>query len=345
MFKVIDRHKFGLASALALALALPQVGLAQEQSVPKAQLVDEETLGSFSAQIENDILQGSDRHYTNGIRLSYVTPATETPAFLRSLSQTVPMFEPGSEIRGAFHISQTMYTPENTDVTFLVEDDRPYAGWLHAGFGLFSEYDNRMDSFEVDLGVVGPLSLAEQTQIWWHDVIGVNRPNGWENQLDNEPTLQFTGERKWRNVFADADTGLGFDVSPHIGAALGNVHIYGAGGVTLRFGQDLTSDYGAPRIRPSLPGSTYFSSNDGFGWYLFAGAEGRAIARNMFLDGNSFTSSHSVDKEYFVGDFQAGFAVTFGNARLAYTQVYRTKEFEQQREEDRFGAVTLGVRF
>src|SRR3546814_8870959 len=102
---------------------------------------------------------------------------------------------------------------------------------------------------------------------------------------------------------------LGVDVTPHLGAALGNVYTYGAGGLTLRFGEDLPDDYGPPRIRPALPGSDYFRPTDDFGWYFFAGAEGRIVARNIFLDGNTFKDSHSVDKRPLVADLQAGIAV------------------------------------
>jgi len=90
--------------------------------------------------------------------------------------------------------------------------------------------------------------------------------------------------------------GLDADVLPHFGGALGNVFTYGAAGVTLRIGSGLEDDFGPPRIRPSLPGSAYFLPGKGFNWYLFAGLEGRAVLYNIFLDGNTFTDSHSVDK-------------------------------------------------
>lgn len=82
-----------------------------------------------------------------------------------------------------------------------------------------------------------------------------------------------------------------------------------------------------------------------FAWYLFAGAQGRAVARDIFLDGNTFSSSHSVDKKTFVADFQAGAAVIYRGVRLAATQVYRTREFDGQPQADRFGAISLSVRF
>lgn len=68
-------------------------------------------------------------------------------------------------------------------------------------------------------------------------------------------------------------------------------------------------------------------------------------ARNIFLDGNTFRDSRSVDKEPLVGDLQFGIAVTWRNVRLSYTHVLRTREFKTQGEADDFGAFSLSVRF
>jgi hypothetical protein len=78
---------------------------------------------------------------------------------------------------------------------------------------------------------------------------------------------------------------------------------------------------------------------------LFAGVEGRAVARDIFLDGNTFRDSPSVDKENFVGDFEIGIAATYGSMRASFTQIYRTKEFKGQKGNDRFGAISLSWRF
>ena len=56
------------------------------------------------------------------------------------------------------------------------------------------------------------------------------------------------------------------------------------------------------RIEPSLPGSDFFEPTGGFSAYVFAGVDGRAIARNLFLDGNTFEGSRSVNKMNLVGD-------------------------------------------
>ena len=96
---------------------------------------------------------------------------------------------------------------------------------------------------------------------------------------------------------------------------------------------------------PSLPGSGFFEPQDDFGFYVFAGLDGRVMARNIFLDGNSFEDSHSVEKNILVGDAQVGIAFTIRAARLAYTHVFRTPEFSGQNNADKFGALSLSLRF
>jgi lipid A 3-O-deacylase len=51
------------------------------------------------------------------------------------------------------------------------------------------------------------------------------------------------------------------------------------------------------------------------------GGEARAVAHNIFLDGNDFKSSAHVSKIPEVADIVAGLAVFYGHTRFAYTYV------------------------
>ncbi len=311
-----------------------------------AQSIPDDDKATLNIQVENDLFgSGSDRNYTNGIRASYLSAQDDIPGWLFVAARSMPLFAADGRLRTSYTLGQNMYTPDDTSRTGLIADDRPYAGWLYGGVGLTSDNGRVLDNLELDIGIVGPASFAEDTQRAWHKLIGADRPQGWDHQLRNEPAFVLFYERKWRAMYAFDVTGLAVDATPHAGLALGTVYTHGAGGLTLRFGQDLPSDYGPPRIRPSLPGSGFFVPTRQVSWYLFAGIEGRAVARNIFLDGNTFTDSHSIDKEPLVGDVQAGIAVTFGDARLSYTYVFRTKEFDNQDQPDQFGSFNLSVRF
>ncbi|HEY1097144.1 MAG TPA: lipid A deacylase LpxR family protein [Alphaproteobacteria bacterium] len=300
----------------------------------------------FTIAYENDVFTGEDNNYSNGVRASYISPETDVPNWLEDTAHALPFFPEEGHSRWGFSIGQNMYTPDDITVSNPPTDDQPYAGWLYGTAALITDNDDRMDTFQVTVGMVGPASGAREVQGFIHDMIGSPEPEGWDYQLKNEPGLVLTYQRKWRNLYEITPFGFGFDFSPSVGANVGNIYTDASAGGVFRFGYDLPSDYGPPLIKPSLSGSDFFINNGKkIGWYLFAGAEGRGVARNIFLDGNTFTDSRSVDKEPFVGSAQVGAALTYGSARIAYTQVFNTREFETQVEPNTYGAVTLSTRF
>ena len=80
-----------------------------------------------------------------------------------------------------------------------------------------------------------------------------------------------------------------------------------------------------------------------FGIYGFVGVQGRAVGRNIFLDGNTFRDSPSVYKEPLVADLQTGVSVFWDWARLDAAVMYRTDEFEGQDKGDTIGIVSFGA--
>lgn len=340
--------------ALSLALAIPATILCGNAIARAAD--GESSVWVF--QIENDFfaqLTNTDRHYTNGVRLSRISPAGEVPGWLGAMAAIPSNFGPGGEPssqRWAFSLGHTMFTPDDTDAVALIPDDRPYAAWLYLGFSVYSVYQGaegaaRQDVFSLEAGIVGPSALGEQVQNTYHDLIGVDLSNGWDNQLKDEPGLKLGFARKWRTAHWDmsADGIYEADVIPHISLSLGNIATdIGIGGL-VRYGENLQDDFGPPRIRPGLPGSETFGRTGTLDWYLFAGGELRAVAHDIFLDGNSWKDSHSVDKEYLVADLQTGFALLFDRFRLTYTHVFVSPEFRQQSQWDQYGALTLSLKF
>lgn len=116
-------------------------------------------------------------------------------------------------------------------------------------------------------------------------------------------------------------------------------------GLTVRFGQSLSVDFGPPHIRPSLSGLVAVEKQKDFAWYLFATFGGRIVGRNIFMDGHTFTNSHDVSKKILVGDFVAGLAFAFKGQRITFTYVLRTREFDGQPQDDRFGVLSLSFHF
>lgn len=298
-----------------------------------------------SMVVENDITGGTDQNYTNGIRFSWLSSERKTPEWAQWTARHLLPLDDNGNKRIGLALGQNMYTPEDKSRRDPILNDRPYAGWLYGSLGMISDTGKTLDTAMLTLGVVGPYSFARPTQNFVHKVIDSPHAYGWDNQLKNEPGIILTLERKWRALYEFSPFGIGIDATPKIGGDLGNINTDASIAATFRLGLDLPADYGPPRIRPSLPGSDFFIPTKSLSGYLFAGFEGRAVGRNIFLDGNTFADSPSVDKKWLVGSLQTGIAVTYDEFRLSYTHIFMTREFEEQGKAERFGALTLSYRF
>ena len=300
---------------------------------------------TLTVMLENDLFYNSDHDYTNGVALAWVPAAQSPPRWALDIAHLIPWFPAQGEVHYGYGVGQNMYTPRNISLANPPLDDRPYAGWLYGVMGMGVATGKQLDLLTLTLGMVGPASYAEQSQKFVHKVMGAPEPRGWNTQLRNEPGLLVTYQRSWRELSNTRLAGLDLDLTPHVGGALGNVYTYGNAGLTVRYGRNLPLDYGPPRIQPSVPGSGSFRSPPEFGWYLFGGFDARAVAHNIFLDGNTFQSSRSVAKEPLVGDLQWGVVMSWEGMRVSYTHVVRTREFKTQIGHTQFGALSASFAF
>jgi hypothetical protein len=300
---------------------------------------------------ENDALAPSptDRWYTQGFELNYLS----APAANQSLDWLFPgnYFGNRGGVRSTrFEIvfGQSIFTPEQTHIVPPNPADRPYAGWLHGGFGLYQESGQySLDHLRFEVGVVGPASLAKEVQNGFHSALGQRGADGWAFQLKNEPGVMLSYDHRWRFAMP-VGGGLSVDAIPEYGVTAGNVYTYGEAGLMVRIGQNLKADYGPARIQPALSGTTWFDPSQlqgSLGWYLFVGAQGRGVVRDIFLDGNTFESSPSVKKRPFVGDVSAGASIFWLDiAKLDFVFTMRSEEFAGQSQPSRFGGINLSFR-
>jgi hypothetical protein len=357
-----------MPKTLAWAVAALLVGTASAaaQGVPiDTHPEPDELRNVFSFQVENDffnIVGKSDRDYTNGLRIGWLSPALpDLPEGLAALTNFPTFFGEGPVTsvtrRVGISVGQNLYTPQDTETSQPIFNDRPYAAWLYAAFALQQTYKRRnehtgvedpvrLDTIQLDLGVVGPAAGGAFVQNNFHRLINDDTANGWANQLHNEPTIDLVFERRWRvahDTLVETPR-LEYDVVPTIGAAVGNVSIYASAGGIVRIGRELHADFGPPRARPALPGSEGFVGR-GFGWYFFFGVNGEAVARNMFLDGNTDRNSLHVTHRPLVAEGTAGLALFFRGVRVSFTQVVRTPEFFERDRFDQYASINVSFRY
>jgi hypothetical protein len=340
-----------------------------------------------TARLENDLFTGTDQNYTSGVAFSAVshdiagrlrTECLPTPVRLHA--ELIKFLNPGfwSDAENSAHtqnvvvkFGQSMFTPQDPARTDLVIDDRPYAGLLYVGMSWNRRKHEPqgnseiLDTREITLGVIGPLSLAEQSQNWVHDAIGADRFLGWQHQLKNEPALQLAMDRKFKDYRGTGAITPGFsaDSIRSLGLRLGNIETSASLGIEGRIGWNLPNDFGTYPIRPGAENrppsadAVHRSSGDALssvarprpGVHLFGMMETKLVAHDFSLDGNLFRSSHSVTRRPWVAHAAVGVSahglVAGHGVKLAVMRVYRSREFEEQGPNQAYGSVALSIDF
>ncbi|MBW2631444.1 MAG: lipid A deacylase LpxR family protein [Deltaproteobacteria bacterium] len=320
-----------------------------------------QNMSTVTLYMENDFFYKTDRQYTHGMKLSWISPDLTdyrdnplVPAWSYSLIERLPFInEPGYQRSVSLSLGQNMYTPEEIERSDLIKDDRPYAGITYLAVGFHSKNGRQMDTLEFDVGIVGPHSYVEQFQKVSHRWVAATDPQGWEHQLHDEPIINVFFERKWRLLRTEYNRGLGFDFIPHIGGGLGNAFTGANAGGEIRFGWNLPNDFGTYIIRPGSDSNAPVDNTDPrlyslfrrAGVHLFFAVDGTAVAHNILLDGNTFRDSHSVDKKHFVACFVGGIGFIVNRFKITYSHVYQTKEFKTQEKEQQYGAISLSCTF
>jgi lipid A 3-O-deacylase len=272
---------------------------------------------------DNDLLAGTDRHYTNGARVELSG---------RLDPHALPSWLAGDQAEWGLAVGQNIYTPEDLEAAEPAADDRPYAGLSYVALSVTRRLValGLEDRIELSLGVVGQSSGAQAIHRLAHEVFGSEKARGWRHQLRDEPAVELTYRANLQLVRGQVG-GLTGDVRPTLGVALGNVATFASLGAAAHFGVGVPGDCAERRMPIRL--------------YLTASAEVRLVAHDIFLDGSWLHGGgHRVAKERVVAHLSLGFVLAIHDrVSLTYTHTFRTPAFEQQLDGDQFGSLSLGL--
>ncbi len=65
------------------------------------------------------------------------------------------------------------------------------------------------------------------------------------------------------------------------------------------------------------------------------------MARDIFLDGNTWKDSHNIEKKNLVAELAVGFSFLVDRWKVSYGQVFRTREYEGQPHSHQYGSLSL----
>ncbi|MGE5526613.1 MAG: lipid A deacylase LpxR family protein [Rhodospirillaceae bacterium] len=336
-------------AVFCIAALLASANAARAQGASARDVCPPQYSNEFQLYIENDMWSGTDRYYTNGIKFGFGTDSGTLADLLNAPSESVLRQVTNGEgcVQLGLFFGQNMYTPRRITVARSQPADRPWAAWLYVGGVAQRVQERKLQTVEIDLGMVGPAALGRQVQTEWHKLIGVDRPEGWANQIPNQPGVLIAYVEKLK--FGSRH----FEIVPHFGGSLGNVMTLARAGGIVRFGRNMTG-FGPDTIEPggAMLQATRVQSGEsgksGVEWYAFAGLDVRAVAYNIFLDGPWFRDSPSVERRPLVHDWTVGVSARVSTVRVSVTRVQRSEEFTTPTRgggTQSFYSFNLGVQF
>jgi hypothetical protein len=318
----------------AAALAAAGVALAAALGASPAPA----QLRAFEFRLDNDTFASTrredERWYTSGgfLRFAFDAPRDAADARLAAAwCERVIACDPGSRTLRVATLAQRIYTPAFTETVGPQPFDRPYAAALALGGASVVAGDRTRQTIELQLGTVGPAALGEPVQNGIHALLGQPETQGWDWQVRPQALVQLG----WSRLSSHRLGVPGVDAVLRTGVLLGTPQTQAELGAMLRFG--------GAGAAPAWPGET-IGAREPAGWQVFAGAEGRAVARDTLIDGATFGYASQVEREPFAGSAFVG--ASFGplyDWRLEFTFAVHSVPFSSPVETYPFRPQRIGT--
>lgn len=296
------------------------------------------SIDSLTIRMDNDFPGGTDARYTAGTEFDFAYQ---------------PWKKEGDSARyhNTLALGQWIFTPEKVNEIDVIADDRPYAGWSYLRYGLHRTAKDSIQSWQLTLGLVGPSSFAEDIQRAVHQLIDDAMPLGWHNQLSDEFGYALENTRYKTRGRWQLGSERTLEISESTRISLGNIDTSVSQGFQLTFGKRLRGVRAPDRL--GAPAATIDSKEEytqipdrhqprRFYWLL--GGKASYLAQNIFLDGNTNGQSHSVTRNPWVQEVEAGFAYAKPGFKFSFLMVYRTEEFREQIGGQSFGSLSFTFR-
>jgi hypothetical protein len=230
----------------------------------------------------------TDRGYTNGTRVDYFYIKHKPSRFL--LNRIMPKAGDSSINTYGFSIMQVMITPRNILKRIPDKNDYPYSGSLFATHSLISSNPIKKYRWQTEwlLGVMGPPSLAKETQQYVHRLVGYIKPNGWDYQLKTDPLVNVSVAAEKELAHINKNFEFIGGAQAFVGTMLNGLSAYSL----LRFGKmepyfnGYLSQYSTAKESKSR-GQVYFIIRPAVDWMI----------TNALIDGGIFNRHNKIIPE------------------------------------------------
>ncbi len=321
--------------------------------LPISQVHAQDEKGTFALILDNDLFTGTDRDYTNGLRLSWLSePAqSKAPGFfgsgyakqLKDLLRFLPVYNAEHFNHSAsLSLQQVMVTPENISTTQLLPDQAPYIGYLELSTALYAWDETEFHKLELMLGIVGPGSGAGDTQIFMHKLLDSKEPKGWANQISERHILGLSFTEGHRLVRRDTShDNKAWDLTLDYALDLSNLKVSAAAGGLLRWGHNLPynfnayyTDHGGESALLGL-----FDSNQPSAWMVYAGVVVSGIAYSYVEE--AIKDTHNFSPNHITGSAVIGANYIYGGVQFGVSLQTDSPAVKERDSNINFGSIYL----
>jgi hypothetical protein len=201
----------------------------------------------FSVFLENDVIDGKDKHYTNGTSFMYLSnndtnKFNDDDSFLKLISK-IPTFNNQTKYQSlGLNYSQFAFTPSDLEKKEKIVGDLPYAGVIAIDFVLYQWEDYFFHEYMLTLGMVGPSTKTASFQKAYHNVTGNKNPKGWDNQLEDDFLYNFSYAYGYKMFKHDFSYGK-MDITNNIRLDAGNFNTAAMASSMIRYGNNYPNNF------------------------------------------------------------------------------------------------------
>lgn len=201
----------------------------------------------FSVFLENDVVDGKDRHYTNGTSFMYLSNndtnnTSKDNSFLNLISK-IPTFNNDTKYQTlGINYSQFAFTPNDLEKKEKIVGDLPYAGVIAVDFILYQWEEDFFHEYIITLGAVGPSTNTDNFQKAYHQITGNKDPKGWDNQLEDDFLYNFAYSYGFKMLKYDFSYGK-MDVTNNLRVDVGNFNRAALVSSSIRYGNKYPNNF------------------------------------------------------------------------------------------------------
>ncbi|TDG34951.1 lipid A deacylase LpxR family protein [Pedobacter changchengzhani] len=288
----------------------------------------------FGFKTENDAYLATlnDRYYTNGLFIYFRRAINPNKLSVNIEKKTYEV-----------SVGQKIFTPYWGQVPKKEDQDRPFAGYLYAGgaYSVFFKNESVLKT-SVELGTVGPNSLAKKAQVFLHKTVGFYTPAGWDYQITNELALNLAANYS-KLLYRTTDNAIDFSGQGY--ANLGTTFSGAGTSVLIRAGrlnQLFNSAY-----HNAVIGEAKTKKLNNSELFFYVKPQLNFVAYDATIQGSLFNNDSPVTFGVKPIVFEQQFGINYSSNRFTidFNIIFKTKEVKSVAEAQNYGGLSLYYRF